>query len=46
MGDVEINDINFLYPAFMSDVETITGDLTIRNNESMESLEGWKNLDR
>jgi hypothetical protein len=43
-GDVEINDINFLYPAFMSDVETITGDLTIRNNESMESLEGLEKL--
>lgn len=43
-GDVEINDINFLYPAFMSDVETITGDLIIKNNESMESLEGLEKL--
>jgi hypothetical protein len=43
-GDVEINDINFLYPSFMSDVETITGDLIIRNNVSMESLEGLEKL--
>ncbi len=43
-GDVEIIDINFLYPAFMSDVEEITGDLIIRNNESMESLEGLEKL--